>query len=116
MFYKCFPFFKMDAADVVEGGEGHGPRKEFFDLAAAEMLREWEPAVNADGAVVTVKDGSEYAYVVPTAPTGLFGWDTGFSVLGSQLVISGPSENTLTACVVESAMQKLVLPFPCDMH
>merc|ERR1740117_2012145 len=29
----------------VEGGEGHGPRKEFFVIATSDALKKWSPVV-----------------------------------------------------------------------
>lgn len=34
---KVFPSFKADTTREVEAGEGHGPRKEFFDVCAAGL-------------------------------------------------------------------------------
>eukprot|EP01012_Entosiphon_sulcatum_P050433 TRINITY_DN6926_c0_g1_i1.p1 TRINITY_DN6926_c0_g1~~TRINITY_DN6926_c0_g1_i1.p1 ORF type:complete len:1029 (+),score=186.32 TRINITY_DN6926_c0_g1_i1:171-3257(+) len=55
-FYRIFPFFKL--GDTVEAGEGHGPRKEFFDLAAEEMMREWGATVEVDRAFAVLTQGS----------------------------------------------------------
>eukprot|EP00760_Papus_ankaliazontas_P014707 PhM_4_TR16134/c1_g1_i3/m.88200/K10587/UBE3A, E6AP; ubiquitin-protein ligase E3 A len=70
-FYKVSPYFRSVTSggkSAVQAGEGHGPRKEFFDLVAAAMCQPFSPEEEPRGAVVaTAEVGSFEVHLKHTA-------------------------------------------------
>uniref|UniRef100_A0A7S1N130 HECT domain-containing protein n=1 Tax=Eutreptiella gymnastica TaxID=73025 RepID=A0A7S1N130_9EUGL len=100
------PFLQDGCSQSVEGGEGHGPRKEFFDLAAAEMYREFEAMVDVGDAVVDVSQGSALVTLLPKRSEA---WDheLGYLAIGTRLSIKHVSESaSFTGVIVEVTRSK----------
>eukprot|EP01010_Urceolus_cornutus_P002420 NODE_30_length_3033_cov_260.696716_g26_i0.p1 GENE.NODE_30_length_3033_cov_260.696716_g26_i0~~NODE_30_length_3033_cov_260.696716_g26_i0.p1 ORF type:complete len:901 (+),score=200.60 NODE_30_length_3033_cov_260.696716_g26_i0:163-2865(+) len=97
-FFKMFPFFHLEGGDsdkAVERGEGHGPRKEFFDLAAEELMQEWGPVRDAPGTVAHVTVNESVVIIAGCAT------NSAFLTLGTKAVLRCQGQEAFSGVITD---------------
>eukprot|EP01061_Rhynchopus_euleeides_P001461 TRINITY_DN11034_c0_g2_i1.p1 TRINITY_DN11034_c0_g2~~TRINITY_DN11034_c0_g2_i1.p1 ORF type:complete len:784 (+),score=214.76 TRINITY_DN11034_c0_g2_i1:3-2354(+) len=104
-FWKMFPTFS-DTDGLPEQGEGHGPRKELFDLCAEAALSPWRRAVN-------ISKKCRSAEVTEGSPVLTLHWAGEHLIVPvpqwCRLTIRGPSASEEFVAEVQSVEQKKLL-------